>query len=111
MMAFDKRTTEFILNLLRSREGASRTNCGAEASGPLRPAKIRQVQLSDYDAVVQLKARWELIPESYENWERFWINNPALRDSPGDRPMGWGLEAEGQLVGYLGNISSTHFYG
>ncbi len=103
-----------ILAAIRSRRGTSstpQTEATDRAAIPPAPAKLRQAEFSDYAAVIELKRRWGLIPESYENWERFWRFNPSLKDCPVDRPMGWVLEAEGRVVGYQGSISSTYFYG
>ena len=75
------------------------------------PVRLREVLFSDFNAVAELKRSWGLTPDSPENWERLWRNNPALRQVEFERPMGWVLEVEGRVVGYLGNISLRYRYG
>lgn len=77
----------------------------------MAPAKIREAQFSDFNAVAELKLRWGANPDSPENWERLWRRNPALVESKFERPIGWVLEAQGTVVGYLGNISLKCWYG
>ena len=57
------------------------------------------------------KQRWGLAPDSFENWERLWRHNPALTHQNSDRPIGWVLEADSAVVGYMGNISLQYRYG
>lgn len=71
---------------------------------------IREASFSDFSAVAAVKKRGGLLADSFENWERLWRYNPALRERH-DRPIGWVLEAEGAVVGYLGNISLLYGYG
>jgi hypothetical protein len=112
--SLEKRVVASILNKIRERRA---TSPPVEVARPLPtelslpPAKLRTVTFSDCDAVVDLKRRWGLIPDPCENWNKLWVRNPALKDADPRRPLGWVLEAEGNLVGYVGNISSTYFYG
>jgi hypothetical protein len=76
----------------------------------LSAVKLREAQFSDFDAVSELKQRWGLSQDSLENWDRLWRHNPALTHSEVHHPMGWVLEADSRLVGYLGNISQTYHY-
>jgi hypothetical protein len=102
-----------LLSTIRSRREArsiSRSDSGGTCAVQFVQPKIRQAKLSDYDAVIDLKRRWNLIPESFENWERFWRLNPALRNAPPELSIGWVLEAEGRVVGYLGSILSTYYF-
>jgi hypothetical protein len=80
------------------------------SSGSLPPAAIREASFSDFDAVAALKQRWGVAADSMENWERLWRHNPALQQNC-ERPIGWVLEADGAIVGYLGNISLLCRYG
>lgn len=79
-------------------------------SGGLPSAVIREASFSDFDGVAALKQRWGVAADSMENWERLWRHNPALQQNC-DRPIGWVLEADGAIVGYLGNISLLCRYG
>ncbi|MFZ0320711.1 MAG: hypothetical protein WAL56_16420 [Candidatus Sulfotelmatobacter sp.] len=112
MESFEKQIAGAILNLIRSRRAASSADLSAtNASGPIAPAKIREARFSDFAAVARLKQRGGLNPDSYENWQRLWQRNPALLCHEVERPIGWVLEADGALVGYLGNISLSYRYG
>ncbi len=51
-----------------------------------------------------------LFPDTIENWHRLWRQNPALRSCSHTLPIGWVLESEGRIVGYLGNILSLYRY-
>jgi len=75
------------------------------------PAKLREAQFSDFQAVTELKRRNGLVPDSFDDWERLWRRNPALQQMDLVRPIGWVLEAEGRPVGYVGNISLLYRYG
>jgi hypothetical protein len=48
--------------------------------------------------------------DSPANWKRLWNSNPAVEKS-GHQPIGWVLEAEGDIVGYIGSIPLRCFYG
>jgi hypothetical protein len=98
-----------ILRAIRARrESASAPP--VHASGSLPPAVIREASFSDFAGVAALKQRWGVAADSRENWERLWRNNPTLVQNC-DRPIGWVLEADGGIVGYLGNISLLCRYG
>jgi hypothetical protein len=88
---------------------------GYETPPPFDPVKSairqREVQLSDWKAVASLKSRWGLTADSLENWERFWRSNPAVRASSSPLSMGWVLETEDRIVGYLGSIPLLYRYG
>lgn len=73
---------------------------------------IREARYSDCDAVGVLKKRNGLsVKWSADRWVGLWQENPAM---PQDQamPIGWVLEHEGRIVGYLGNIPMYyHFQG
>ncbi len=52
-----------------------------------------------------------MAPDSTENWERLWRYNPALAYMGTERPIGWVLEADNRIVGYIGNIRRLYRYG
>lgn len=108
MNSIESKVTKAILGMIRARRTASPSADGdlrGHASSPIAPAKLREARFSDFQAVAELKQRWGLNAESFENWERLWRRNPALTRNHPERPIGWVLEADGAVVGYLGNIS------
>ena len=103
-----------ILDRIRSRRReTSALRGGPHAHSPVAvaPARLREALFSDFEAVHALKRRWGLIPDSFQNWERLWRDNPALQHCPHPLPIGWVLEADGKVVGYLGNIASLYHFG
>jgi hypothetical protein len=74
-------------------------------------AKLREVTFADFAAVARLKKRCGIVEDSPENWTRLWRLNPALGEEEARRPIGWVLDAGGEIVGYLGNISLQCRYG
>jgi hypothetical protein len=113
MASIESRVTNAILEKIRSRRDSS-SDPGREAAGPtsLVPPKIREAKLSDYAGITDLKQRWGLTPDPLDNWKHLWENNPALNHMQTARAIGWVLEAEGKIVGYLASISSLyHFEG
>lgn len=113
MASIEARVTNAILEKIRSRRDSPAEN-GGDPAGPtsLVPAKIRQAQLSDHQAIIDLKQRWGLLADPLDNWKYLWEKNPALRHMQTARAIGWVVEAEGRIVGYLASISSLyHFQG
>jgi hypothetical protein len=117
MGSLQEKITGSILSMIRKRRSSSaaaETNSHARSSA-IEPARVREVQFSDFDGVSQLKQRWGIAADSLENWERLWRRNPALMrtevERQIERPMGWVLDAGGAIVGYLGNISLQCSYG
>ncbi len=108
MVSIEKKVANAILTVIRARREPE-ADLPVHSAAATAPATLREAQLSDFRAVANLKRCWGLKPDSLENWERLWRDNPAL--GPLSRPMGWVLEAEGRLVGYLGNISQLYRYG
>jgi len=79
-----------------------------QAAGVTRPSKsvrLREARFEDHPEVAALETKFELVPKSYEEWMHLWADNPACREMQGKFPIGWVLEnADGAIVGYLGNI-------
>ena len=115
MGSLQEQITSAILTMIRARRTASsppETDSNAtHSSGAIVPAKLREARFEDFDAVAKLKQRWGLDADSLENWDRLWRRNPALTRGEFQRPIGWVLEADGAVVGYLGNISLQYRYG
>jgi hypothetical protein len=95
----------------RCREKLSVSQSGTCAPSVVAPAMLRAALFSDFGAVAELKRRWGLVEDSIEDWDRLWKRNPALAHMRCEPPIGWVLEAEGRVVGYLGNISLLCRYG
>ena len=73
--------------------------------------KQREVKFSDFEAVARLKKRWGLSSDTLPNWRRFWQNNAAILSAKSPLSMGWVLEANDAIVGYLGSIPLLYHYG
>lgn len=114
MALIEEKVIAAILTRVRDRRddaSALRGYLDVDSSEAIPPARLRDAQFSDFEAVRELKRQWDLIPDPVENWERLWRHNPALTQMQSERPIGWVLEAEGRVVGYLGNISLLYRYG
>jgi len=112
MASIEKRISAALLSAIRSRRDDRPISQSDVASRSATvPARLREAAFSDFDAVVELKRRWGMAEDSIENWDRLWRRNAALDHAPIDRPIGWVLEAEGKIVGYIGNISLVCRYG
>ncbi len=108
MSSLEEKITSVVLRTIRARRAKPASIEAPSAIGSGSPARIREAQFSDFEAVRALKRRWGLIPDSFENWERIWRSNPALQGLDQLLPLGWVLESEGRVVGYLGNIASQY---
>ena len=113
MGSFQDKITAAILTRIRSRRKSASVLAESHPrpGSAIAPAKLREARFSDFIAVAELKQRGGIAPDSLENWERLWRRNPALAPGTVERPIGWVLEADGAVVGYLGNISLRCWYG
>ena len=110
MASIEKRITTALLSAIR----AHREERSISKSDVTLVSECRQSfrsNFSDFQGVADLKQRWGMAADSLENWDRLWRHNPALAHAPCERPIGWVLEADGQIVGYIGNISLLCRYG
>jgi hypothetical protein len=107
MGSFQEKISAAILTRIRKRRPAPATAARSQSdeASKVSPAKLREVTFSDFDGVARLKARSGIVADSPENWNRLWRANPALDAGLVKRPLGWVLDADGEIVGYLGNIS------
>src|SRR5581483_7425005 len=108
-MSFEKKIVSIIISAVRMRRREERTKAMRETGG-LPPARLREARFSDFSGVSRLKQRWGMPQDSIENWQRLWRDNPALLGVSEHRPIGWVLEAEGEIVGFLGNIALQYRY-
>lgn len=66
---------------------------------------IREAVFEDCNQVADMQRRFGIEPDTSDDWKRLWVNNPAQHD---DVPIGWVLEEQGQVVGFLGNVSRRY---
>ena len=114
MASIGKKISAAILTMIRARRETPSVLEGtlsSHSSVAVSSVRVREALFSDFEAVAALKRRWGLGPDSLENWERLWHHNPALNQTPCDRPIGWVLQSDARVVGYLGNISSLYRFG
>jgi hypothetical protein len=111
MRSLETRINAAFLKLIRARHHAPAEAAQGSTCAAVTPAKLRPAQFSDFEAVAQLKQRGGMAADSIENWVRLWRHNPALSEQKVERPIGWVLEADGAIVGYLGNISLLYRFG
>jgi hypothetical protein len=108
----EKISTAILTRIRKRRNSLPATERNQHGSSPmLAPAKLREATFSDFDGVSKLKDRSGIVADSLENWNRLWRHNPVLAQSKVKRPIGWVLDADGEIVGYLGNISLQCRYG
>ena len=113
MASFQQKITASVLARIRSRRQPKHSGRGPslEPTGGLASAKIREVTFADFHEVAKLKERNGMAADSIENWDRLWRRNPALAAREASHPMGWVLEANGGVVGYMGSIPLQCRYG
>jgi hypothetical protein len=107
MGSFQEKLSAAILSRIRKKQvsSAGRDRSQGQPPSKVPPAKLREATFADFEGTSRLKNRCGIVADSPENWHRLWKANPALVAGAPPRPIGWVLEAEGEIVGYLGNIS------
>ena len=93
---------ETVLSRIRSRAEAAREEFSPTAL-PSDPVSLREAQFVDFARVSTMTRRLGQGPDSLENWERLWRDNPALQEGREPR-IGWLLESNDAVVGFLGSI-------
>lgn len=74
----------------------------------MRHCELREARFGDGEAVATLMRRNALIVQSTSRrWDWLWERNPAMHEQ---WPIGWVLEGEGGIVGYLGNVPSLFWF-
>jgi hypothetical protein len=113
MASLEKKIIDTILDKIRSRrdEPVGPGDQRSPSTGSIARTKLREATFSDFQSVHDLKRRWGLIPDSFENWQRLWRDNPALKHFKHSLPIGWVLEADDRVVGFLGNVASIYRFG
>jgi hypothetical protein len=79
----------------------SLSTCLAATASTQPTPVLREACLEDYPGIASLQSLYGMNRWSREEWQHLWIANPAYLD---EWPMGWVLEADSRIVGYLGNI-------
>lgn len=69
---------------------------------------IREAVLEDAKKVAALQYKFGIGPDTEDDWKRLWVDNPAKHT---DIPIGWVLEENDELVGFLGNVSRSYELG
>ena len=87
-----------------------RSDSDAPSDRP-RTARRRAAQFSDFGAVAALKRRQGLSLDSLANWQRLWQSNPAVIAGSKAPCLGWVLESEDGIVGYLGSVPLLYQFG
>ncbi|MCK4782146.1 MAG: hypothetical protein KAV87_00235 [Desulfobacteraceae bacterium] len=74
-----------------------------------KESTLREAKFEDERAVQVLCHRNGLDGEQSEfAWQQLWSDNPFYRK---DWPLGWVLEANKEIVGYIGNVPRSYSYG
>ena len=72
-----------------------------------RSPEIREASFDDYEQITSLISRNGLGTRTRDRWEHLWSNNPVYQKLT-NWPIGWVVEQNSEIVGYLGNIPLTY---
>lgn len=103
MTSIQDKIADAVLTRIREKREPADGASPAFPRGANAKVAVREVQLSDYERVHSLTTRLGQGPDSPENWTRLWIDNPSLQARMASR-VGWMLESNGEIVGFLGSI-------
>lgn len=109
MASVEDKVASAILGTIRARRKMPHAPRPQSEASEVR-AKLREATFADFDGVMALRRTVGWSPDSLENWERLWRHNPAWSKMQFTPPIGWVLEAQGRVVGYLGNIPLIYHY-
>jgi hypothetical protein len=111
MSSIETRIASSVLRAIRKRR--NRNHEGLRVQEPSRPlaATLREAQFADFEVIRDLRTRHGLSSDSLDNWDRLWRRNPVIDQLPKKLAIGWVLESENKVVGYLGNIPLLYHYG
>ncbi len=70
---------------------------------------IREATFADYESIATLVLRNGLGIKNRKEWEQLWTNNPVYKRSR-NWPIGWVVQDNAKIVGFLGNIPLTYIY-
>ena len=111
MTVLEDKLTSAILGSIRVKRQRPRNSAPLRNQPSGAAPNLREARFSDFDGVMSLRQRAGWSADSIENWHRLWASNPALEYVSSQTPIGWVLEVQGRVVGYLGNIALTYRYG
>src|ERR1700682_200227 len=106
MPSVQDKLTDAVLATIRSRQDDREKNPLAQSVSARTQAavSIRPAQFSDFEEVARLGQRLGQGSDSPENWERLWLQNPAVQSGRAVSRIGWVLESDGAVVGFFGTI-------
>ena len=70
---------------------------------------IRKANLNDYEKIKSLHIRNRLKILDKNKWISLWKDNPLINNSKENFPIGWVLEQNSQVVGFIGNIVKEYY--
>src|SRR5208283_107979 len=113
MYGFEKKIYQAIGKKIRSSNPAIPGDVSSNPSDSnfalSKVVSVREAQFSDFDRVCALNLRLGQGPDSLENWDRLWVQNPAIQEGSSAARIGWVLEATGgEIVGFLGSVPLTY---
>lgn len=113
MVSLREKLSKVVLRRIRARREPASASFDGQRNGRVILARphLREASFSDFSQVAKLKERSGLAPDSIENWDRLWRDNPALHPTEPHRPIGWVLEVDREIVGYLGSIPLQCYLG
>jgi hypothetical protein len=114
MPTVQEKFVSVLLKMMRGRRSFSAKDARATAVTPpvgINTVRQRELQFSDFEGIAELRKVSGLFPDSLDSWDRLWRKNPALRLAKSRLPMGWVLEGDNKIVGYLGNIPLLYHFG
>ena len=71
---------------------------------------IREAKFEDHWQIKNLANKFNINVYEKNEWEIIWKNNPYLKESKIEWPLGWVIEVEKNIVGHIGNIPTQYFY-
>ncbi len=70
---------------------------------------IRKANFNDYEKIKLLHLRNQLKILDKTKWYTLWKDNPLIKNSIKDFPIGWVLEINSEVVGFIGNIVKEYY--
>src|SRR5208337_2949865 len=80
------------------------------AAVPQAEAIVREAGFDDFEADRSLRLRFGLGDDSPQDCRSLWLDNPALARTT-HLPIGWVLQAERRIVGFVGSIPTQVAFG
>ena len=114
MQTIGQKFAAVLLHAIRARGSSPQKDGPATGVWPRDGAtgvKQRELRFNDFEAIARLRKVSGLSPDSLDNWERLWRNSPAVQFAKSSLPMGWVIEADNKIVGYLGSIPLLYHFG